>query len=85
MCSEKKKTKVNDKMIHHIVCRNPFIVNFNLLCSQLFQTVSCNKHLDNPTKHGGLFTTCLIVWPLVAKIFYVFVAISPDLSYYIVG
>lgn len=58
-------------MIHHVVGRNPFIVNFNLLCSQLFQTVSCNKHLDNPTKHGGLFTTCLIVWPLVAKIFYV--------------
>lgn len=67
-------------MIHHAVSRNPFIVNFNLL----FQTVSCNKHLDNPTKHGGLFTTCLIVWPLVAKIFHIFVAISPDLSNYIV-
>lgn len=81
-CALNKK-KVNDKMIHHVVGRNPFIVNFNLLCSQLFQTVSCSKHLDNLTKHGGLFTTCLIVWPLVVKIFYVFVAISPDLSYYI--
>lgn len=35
----------------------------------MLQTVYCNKHLDNPTKHRGLFKTRLIVWPLILDYF----------------